>query len=176
MLRRFVLLSIKLLIIFIIVSCNQKIELAEEGPFIILTSLPGGANVPQEFYPRNIGVFNSGKLVIYTEETEHIKLDDDAPMIEIQLKDEEVEKVKETIQKNRFFSLKEDLSDSGVMDGSFHYITVHTKDETKKVGGEMPINDKFNAIWDEVKSLIDDEYEEWSEEISEYIYEKNPDS
>ena len=71
--------------------------------------------------------------------------------------------------------MKTDLSDPGVMDGSFHYITVHAKDETKKVGGEMPIDEKFNIIWDQVKSLIDDEYVEWSEEISEYIYEKNPD-
>src|SRR5699024_12671974 len=87
-------------------------------------------------YPRNIAVHQDGTLHVYTEATEEIIVEDDAPIVEVTLTDEEVQSIKETIQDNRFFSLPKDVSDLDVMDGPMQYITVFTDTESKEIGRE----------------------------------------
>ena len=157
-------------------GCSKDIDFTEEGPFIILTSYPGGENYYVDFYPRNIAVHEDGTLHIYTEATEDIIVEDDAPTVEIKLTNKEVQHIKETIQDNRFFRLPKDVSDPHVMDGPMQYITVHADTESKEVGGEWPVNENFQAIRKEVLDHVQKEYDDWLDEIDDYIYEKNPSS
>lgn len=155
-------------------GCSKKIDFTDEGPFIILTSYPGGENYYVDFYPRNIAVHQDGTLRVYTEATEEIIVENDAPIVEVTLTDEEVQSIKETIQDNRFFSLPKDVSDPGVMDGPMQYITVYTDTESKKIGGEWPVNENFQEIRKAVLDHVLEEYDDWQEEIDDYIYNKNP--
>lgn len=166
-----------LLICFMIIGisgCSKEIDFTEEGPFITLTSYPGGENYYVDFYPRHIAVHQDGTLRVYTEATEEIIVEDDAPTVEVKLTDKEVQDIKDTIQDNRFFSLPKDVSDPDVMDGPMQYITVHADTESKEVGGEWPVNEKFQAIREDVLDHVLEEYNDWLEEIDDYIYEKNP--
>src|SRR5699024_4851131 len=126
------------------------------------------------FYPRNIAVHQDGTLRVYTEATEEIIEEDDAPIVEVTLTDEEVKSIKETIQDNRFFRLTKDESDTGVKDGTMHYITDYTDTEYKKIGREWPVNENFQEIREAVLDHVLEEYDEWLEEIDDYIYKKNP--
>ena len=163
-----------LCLLVVISSCNKKLDFADEGPFVVLTTYPGGENYYVEFYPRHIAVHQDGKVRIYTEGSEEIIVEADAPIVEIKLAEKEIEGIKETIENNRFFKLEKDVSDPGVMDGPMQYITVHTKAESKEVGGEWPIDESFQAIREEILDYVGDEYDEWLDEIDTYIYDKNP--
>lgn len=167
-----------IILIFVIISilsgCHKSIDFVEDGPFILLTNKKGGENYYVDFYPRNIAVYSDGTIRIYTERTEDIIVEDDAPEVHVQITDEEVEEIQKTIEKNKFFQLEEELSDPGVMDGPSQYVTVYAQTESKRVGGEWPIDENFQAIRGVVLDHVREEYDQWLDDIEEYIYEVNP--
>jgi len=154
-------------------GCSKDIDFKDEGPFVILTSYPGGENYYLDFYPRNVAVYNDGTIRIYTEANDEIIVEDDAPTVEMEVTDKEVEEIKETIEESHFFNFDKDLSDPQVMDGPMQYITVHAQTESKEVGGEWPVDEGFKAIREGVLDHVWDEYDKWLDDIDEYIYEKN---
>lgn len=166
-------------LIFITLSgCNESaesIDFADEGPFIQKTSTPSGENYYLDFYPRNIAVYNDGTIRIFTEATDDIIVEDDAPMVEKQLTDEELAKIKTTIEENNFLKLDKDLSHPEDTHPSGLHLTVYTKTDSRKVYAESPFDENFKAVADAVSNHVQDEYYEWLEDIEEYIYEKNPD-
>src|SRR5699024_982114 len=140
-------------------------------PFIIASWSPAGPDHILNFYPRKVSISNDGTLRMFTEQTKNIKIGDDAPIVEKQLDTSEVEKVKELIEKNKYWKLNENL-DSDSLDGSYSYITVNLTDQTKTVGGLNPIEPRFEEIFDYVFDLVGSN--NWSEEIKEHILEMNP--
>jgi len=173
--RRNVFFIIPIFVIISILSgCHKSIDFVEDEPFILLTNKKGGENYYVDFYPKNIAVYSDGTIWIYTERTEDIIVEDDAPEVHVQITDEEVEEIQKTIEKNNFFQLEEDLSDPGVMDGPSQYVTVYAKTESKRVGGEWPIDENFQAIREVVLDHVREEYDQWLDDIEEYIYEVNP--
>jgi len=174
MFRKSSLVFFLVIISVIAIGCTKKINFTTDGPFIILKSVSGGENYYVEFYPKYIAVYGDGTARIYTEGGGEIIVGEDAPVREVQLTDDEIEEIKETIEENQFLKLDTDISDQRVLDGSSHYITVYTENESKEVGGYSPDDDNFDAIYSKVKGLVRDEYNEWLDDIDTYIYEVNP--
>src|SRR5699024_6754330 len=59
-------------------------------------------------------------------------------------------------------------------DGGSSYVTVNLKNDSKKVGGLNPDNDRFLNIRQSITGMVDeDEYAEWREEVEEHIWEHN---
>lgn len=164
-----------LLIIAVMASCNKEFDYETEEPFIVVTSSPLGPDDFRNLYSSNYAIYDNGKLMLYTEPADDRKISDDAPMYETQIKQEEVEALKQLIEKNKFWELKEDLSNLDVMDGSSLYMTVNLTDESRTVGGQNPDDPKFTEVTDYVVDLVNDEdYKVWNENIKEHIFKLNP--
>lgn len=166
-----------IVMLFIIIAggCSKKPDYETEGPFIIATHSPAGPDHYSKMYSRNVAIYDSGKLVVYTEPSKSITIGDDAPVLEVALEQAEVDEVKRLLEKNKFWKFKDDVTDHGSVDGSFYYITVNQKHGSKKVGGLNPTDEKFNEIVDYVFDLASGEdYAAWKEEIEDYILEMNP--
>jgi len=159
----------------LIASCSQKKNYDTEGPFIVVTSSPGGEEEYREFFPRNFSVYDNGQLVLHTEPTDNIKVGNNAPIYETELNKEEVEKIKKLIGENNFWRFREDLSDDNSLDASYIYITVNLTDESKTVGGLNPNFPNFLELADYVFDLVSDkDYRLWYKEITDHIHKINP--
>lgn len=79
------------------VSCSKHTNYAtdEPEPFIILWFSPAGPDHIKSFYPRYPWIYDAGRLVLYSEETDDIKMGDNAPTFKKNITDEVVEEVKE---------------------------------------------------------------------------------
>src|SRR5699024_2548574 len=150
-------------------------DFATKEPFIIVTSYSAGLDEYKNMYHKNIEIYDYGELILYSNEDSHLKIDDDAPVFRMQLDEEEVEQVKNTIKQKKFWKLPKDVSTPSE-DGGFRYVTVNLKSGSKKVGGLNPDNERFDDVFQSVWDLVEgEEYRNWKEEIEEYIWERNPD-
>ncbi|SDZ09605.1 hypothetical protein SAMN05421736_10658 [Evansella caseinilytica] len=164
-----------LILLLVMTGCNETTNYEADGPFIVVTSSPAGEDDFRNLFSRNYAIYENGKLIVYTEPESKLKVGDDAPVYESQLKEEEVDQLKQLIEKNKFWKFHEDLSDNDTQDGSFLYVTIHLTDQSKTVGGLNPNNPKFIEIADYVFDLIsDDDDELWEEEITDHIFKMNP--
>src|SRR5699024_6423539 len=145
------------------------------GPFIVVTTSPGGEEEYREFFPRNFSVYDNGQLVLHTEPTDNIKVGKNAPKYETELNKNEIEKIKQLIDENNFWRFREDLSDDNSLDGSSIYITVNLTDDSKTVGGLNTNYSRFLEIADYVFDLVSDkDYRVWYEQITDHIHKINP--
>lgn len=165
-----------IIILFIIIAGGcSKPDYETEDPFIITTHTPAGPDHYRNMYSRNVAIYDHGKLVVYTEPSKNITIGDDAPVLEAELDQVEVEEVKRLLEINKFWKFKDDVTDHSSVDGSFYSITVNQKHGSKKASGLNPIDEKFNEIVDYVFDLANGEdYAAWKEEIEDYILEMNP--
>lgn len=171
--RKLVLL---MLFTLILAGCSEEYNYETEGPFIIVTTSPAGPDDYRNFFPRNISIHSDGTLRIYTESFGELIIGKDAPIFVTQLEEEQVETIKELIEKHNFLKLEENLEDPAVMDGGYEYITVVLSDTSKKVGGLNPNHEALSEIIDYVYELVDnDSYNYWRQQVKEYIYERYPD-
>ena len=99
---------------------------------------------------------DDGNLTLYTTESEDLKLGDDVPVLEIQLDEKQVNRIKEIVQEQKFWILPEDVSTPSE-DGSFSYITVNLANKSKKVGGLNSDHARFIEIHRYIFNLIDEE-------------------
>lgn len=172
--RRNISFVLFMLLLIFLIGCNEMENYVTEEPFVIASWSPAGPDHVRNFYPRKVSISNNHTLILYTEPTKDITIGDDAPMVEIHLKEDEVEKIKETIIKNQFWKLNAIL-DSESQDGRYSYITVNLTDRTKTVGGLNPPHANFNEIFDNIFDLVDsDTYKTWNKKVKEYILEMNP--
>lgn len=148
-------------------------DYADDEPFIITYSSSAGEDITQNMYRTIISIAQNGELRVYTEGRDSLEIHDDAPVLKKQLSDDEVKDVQDVIEEQGFWKLPKDVT-APSEDGSFSYVTVNLKDDSKKVGGLNPDNDRYTKIRHSVTSLVDDdEYAEWKEEIGEHIWEHN---
>lgn len=170
-----------ILALFILTSCSETIEF-EEGIFVEMRLGLASEEFYLDHYPRKIAVHDNGTVRLFTEDKKSssghfdIYVGENPPEIVTNISDEEVEEIKQTITKNKFFSLDDDLTDYDVMDGSSIHMIVFAKDKAKQVGGENPNNEKFSNIYDVIFQYVSDDYYDWDSEVREYIYEANGES
>ena len=144
-------------------------DFATKEPFIIVTSYSAGLDEYKNMYHKNIAIYDDGELILYSNEDSDLKIDDDAPVFRMQLDEEEVEQVKNTIKQKKFWKLPKDVSTPSE-DGGFRYVTVNLKSGSKKVGGLNPDNERFDDVFQSVWDFAEGEkYRNWKEEIEEYI-------
>ena len=156
-------------------GCTAKKNYAEDEPFVIVTSAPAGPDDYRNMFDHNVAVYNDGRLVLYTEQSDDLKIQEDVPTLEKQLTEEQVNELKSVIEKNQFQNLKEDVTTPSE-DGTFRYIVVNWTDKSKKVGGLNPDDSRFMEISDATFDLVEkEEYRHWADAVSDYIWEKNPD-
>ena len=161
------------LMVFLVVGCTDKYNYATDEPFIVVTSYSAGPDDYREMYEENVAIDHDGKLVLYTIGDDDLIIKQDAPILEVQLNDEQINQVKKDIEEKGFWKLPSDVSTPSE-DGGFAYITVNLIDETKEVGGLNPDDERFNDIFQSAWSLVDGEdYQSWTEEIEEHIWENN---
>lgn len=127
----------------LIIGCSMKYNYTTDKPFVIVSWYPAEFDDFRNMYGKNISIDHDGNLVLYTIETDDLKLGDHAPVLEIQLDDNQVDRVKDVIEEQKFWSLPEDIS-TPTEDGSFSYITVNLTDKSKQVGGLNQDNSRFN--------------------------------
>lgn len=155
-------------------SCSQKTNYATDGPFVVFTYSPAGPDEFRNMYSRNYALYENGKLILYTEPENKLKIGDNAPVSESQLTSDEVAEAKQLIEQNKFWKFKEDVSTES-QDGVFLYLTVNLTDESKTVGGLNPSEPKFIEITDYISNLVTkEERKAWNKEIKDHIYKMNP--
>lgn len=160
-----------------LIACDQKLDYATEGPFVVATHTPAGPEHILNMYTTFYIIDLAGNLTVSTEETNDITLGDDAPVLEMKVDEQKVEQLQSIIEKNNFWEMPENVEDRSILDGESQYVTVHLEDESKKVGGLNPSHEDFLDISDYMFRLVDsDKYATWKEEIEAHIYEMNPDS
>ena len=137
-------------------GCSHALTFSEEDePFIEYEYGPYGPDADYNLYSRKIIFYGNGKGEITTPIDESIGIDENAPhTVEFELEAEEIKALQSEIEKSKFFSLPEDLTDLSVMDGGYKYITVHTTDKSKKVGGGNPDNETLDALAAQIKEMV----------------------
>lgn len=154
-------------------GCAQQPEYATDKPFILVTNYSAGPDDYRNMYHVNIAIDQNGRLQLYADEDEELKIDDDAPVFETQLDEEQIDALQKVIEEQQFWELPEDVSTPSE-DGGFSYITVNRADESKKVGGLNVDDEQFMEIRQQVFDLVDPgDYNEWTVDIEEFIWEKN---
>src|SRR5699024_2797545 len=162
--------SVLLLILSITVIIWPKhYDFATKEPFIIVTRYSAGLDEYKNMYHKNIEIYDNVKIVLYSDGYSSLNIDDNIPILRIQLDEEKVEQVKNTIKQKRFWKLPRDVSTPSE-DGGFRYVTVNLKSGSKKVGGLNPDNERFDDVFQSVWDFVEGgEYRNWKEEIEEYI-------
>lgn len=166
-------------IFVLLIGCTKKIDFVEEGPFVKLELYSASEGTYLDHFPKIITVSHDGSVDVFTKERVRddgrveMKAGDDAPTIEKKISEKEVNEIKQLIEKNRFFSLPNDVTDYDVMDGSGSRITVYEREREKKVGGENSNNEQYNEIEAIIFKHVKGEYREWEEETRDYLYELN---
>ena len=137
-------------------GCSHALTFSEEDePFIEYEYGDYGPDLIYNLYSRKIIFYGNGKGEITTSINEEMGIDENAPhTVEFELEDEEIKVLQSELEKNKFFSLPEDLTDLSVMDGGYKYITVHTTDKSKKVGGGNPDNETLDALAAQIKEMV----------------------
>lgn len=162
-----------IVLMIVLVGCGERTDYETEGPFVVMTYAPAGPDHVLNLYARHISIDENGILTIYTEPTETIELGEDPPIAQIEISEEEVNRVKELIERSSFSDFEADISDMEVMDGSSVHITVHWSGESKRVGGWNPSDPAFTEIADYIFELASDEIGEWEDEIEAHIEKMN---
>jgi len=167
------------LILMLLIGCTNKIDFAEEKPFVKLELYSASQGTYLDHFPKNITVSNDGSVQLYTEEVVdrlgdvELKVGEDAPIVKKKISAKKVEEIKDVIEENNFFSIPEDVTDYGVMDGGGSTITVYEKEQERKVGGENSRNEQYNAIEKIIFEQVREEYYDWEKETREYLFELN---
>ena len=147
-------------------------EYVENEPFVIASWGPAGPDEDIKMYRRNISIDSEGTLLLYPGKAEQLKVETEAPVIEKQLSQKQVERIQHTIEEQKFWSLPKDLSTPSE-DGSYQYITVKQMDQTKKVGVLNTDNRQFQIIHDDITELVNDqEMKQWKKEVEAYLTKK----
>jgi len=173
------LISSLFLLLLFLTACSNNIDFVEEGPFVELELYSASAGTYLDHFPEIITVSSNGEVNLFTEEMVsrsgrvEMKVDKDVPKVEKKISAEEVEEIKDVIEKNKFFSLPTDVTDYGVMDGGGSKITVYGKNQEKIVGGENTDNDKYLEIRNIIFKQVKDEYSDWLEETEDYLFDLN---
>src|SRR5699024_9011139 len=110
-----------------------------------------------KMYRRNISIDSEGTLLLYPGKAEQLKVEKEAPVIEKQLSQKQVERIQHTIEEQKFWSLPKDLSTPSE-DGSYQYITDKRQ---------------FQIIHDDITELVNDqEMKQWKKEVEAYLTKK----
>lgn len=162
-----------ILIVIIVVVWPKQYNYATDEPFLVVTTYSAGPDDFRNMYDESIAINNDGHLVLYSTGSDDLIIKDDAPTLEMQLHDEQVEQIKEVIEEAKFWKLPTDVSTPSE-DGGYGYVTVNLTNSSKKVGGLNPDNERFFDVFQSARVLIDqDDYENWQKEIEEHIWENN---
>lgn len=154
---------------------NGKTDYHLEEPFLIFSMEHIWNESSRNVYQHKIAIDIDGHLTLYAEEGANVEIGEDAPVLEMDITDETLNKLKALIQ-THFWKLNAFIRN---IDGGDHResITVQLMDEFKTVEGNDPDHYRFTTIRDEIIRLIDaEDYEVWLEEIEEHISELNPES
>lgn len=162
-----------LIISVLLIGCTNKIDFVDEEPFVKLEVYSASSGTYLDHFPKIITVSNDGSVNVFTKDSNEMKVGEDAPTIKREISAKEVKAIKQVIEKNRFFSIPEDVTDYDVMDGVGSRITVYAQDEQRKVGGENPSNKRYNAIEEIIFDQVKDEYDDWVNETKDYLFERN---
>lgn len=160
-------------VVVILIIWPKKYNFATEEPFIVVSSYSAGPDDYRNMYDENIAINDEGHLVLFSTGNNDLIMGDDAPTLEIQLSDEQVDQVKNTIKKEKFLSIPKDVSTPSE-DGGFIDVTVNLVNKTKKVKGLNPDHERFLAVFQSAwKPIENEDYQRWIEEIEEHIWERN---
>jgi len=151
-------------------NSNKKTDYSEDEPFLILNMEEKISEESIYRYYHQVSINMDGKLVLAAEMGLGVEIDDDAPVIEKQLNENELEKVKELIEAH-FWKL-EDFNYGASGERQMDEIIIHLTDDTIGVRSNNPDDDKFLSIRNEVINLIDEDARKaWEKEIEKHISE-----
>src|SRR5699024_11576975 len=74
----------------------QKYDFSTEDPFIVVSRSSAGPDDYRNMYDEQIAIHQNGDLVLYTEGNSSLDIGDDAPTLEIQLNEKQVEQVQDS--------------------------------------------------------------------------------
>ena len=175
---------IGLMFIMLLTGCTNEyefneIEFVEEGPFVKLELYSASSGTYLDHFPKIITISKDGNVQVFTKEMVsengriEMEVGDNPPTIEKKISSKQVEEIKQVIKENQFFSIPEDVTHYGVMDGGGSRITVYEKNQQRTVGGENSSHQKYNEIEEIIFNQVKDEYYEWVKQTEDYLFELN---
>ena len=132
-----------------------------------------------DHFPKKITISNDGNVQVFTKEIVsangriEMEVGDNPPTIEKKISSKQVEEIKQVIEENQFFSIPEDVTDYGVMDGDGSRITIYEKEQERTVNGENSSHKEYNEIRKIIFDQVGDEYYDWVKETEDYLFELN---
>lgn len=176
MLKRVIrIMSIYILLAILMTGCSKDLDYATDKPFIIKSTSIAGPDTTKNFYPTIISLDMDGNVTLYSEPTKAIHMAEDRPMYETTISESELEQMKDLIEGNKFWKMKENISDYNSDDGSYSYMTVQLTNDSKTVGGLNTLNEQYLEIAAMLNSYVDeDERSKWQTAIEEHILAMNP--
>lgn len=151
-----ILFGIFFCMIFILSGCATEVKFPEgDEPFLEYQYGNYGPDLFYNLYTKEITFYTDGQAELSTPIDNEIGIDSNAPhTLLFEIESEEMKKLQTEIIKSDFFSLPEDLTDLDVMDGGYKFLTIHTEEESKKVGGGNPDNETLDYLSDQVIKIV----------------------
>lgn len=142
--------------IFILSGCATEVKFPEgDESFLEYQYGNYGPDLFYNLYTKEITFYTDGQAELSTPIDNEIGIDSNAPhTLLFEIESEEMKKLQTEIIKSDFFSLPEDLTDLDVMDGGYKFLTIHTEEESKKVGGGNPDNETLDYLSDQVIKIV----------------------
>lgn len=151
--RRIIYLFLCLILVFSLSGCGKKkpkLPELEENSFITLSSHQEGDVDELKDYKITVSVDQSGRVVVVASDFKKWYSEDECPILELTITAEQVEAIKESIVKNDFYHLNENIGSRDMLSGEYRSITVLTKEQEYTTYGLNISNRRFNSLYDSV--------------------------
>lgn len=159
------------LCLLILFGCTNSLAFPEDNsPFIEYEYGNYGPDSVFNLYSTKIIFNGNGTGQITTSIDKEIGIDENAPYtVDFKIDNQAVKSLQHVIEDSDFFVLSEDLSQIDAVDGGYQYITVHTTEETKTLGGSNLDEETIEILSEQILEMIpDNQLEIFHERIREY--------
>lgn len=147
-----------LLVPSIIFSGCASLSFSTDGePFAEYEYGTYGPDLIYNLYPTHITIYGNGQGTVSTPTNEEIGIDQKGPhTVTFEVNSEELKAFQNLIEESNFFSMPEILNNIDVLDGGYKYLTIHTAEKSKRVGGSNPDDKTLQALTDYMVEIVPD--------------------
>jgi hypothetical protein len=162
MIRLSTFLIVLITICFVSGGCSQSNT--SDWEYVEYKTRPSEMDEIRNIYTTIIQIYKDGAVIIFAEPYFN-EFPDEICRTEFQVSDSDIKILQNSIAKNKFFDLEEDISEHMTTDGNYYSISVVQASRTYTVSGWNPNNNRFSEIANTIENLISKERYEFDQNV-----------
>ena len=152
--------KIRTIIILIMIAAalaacgKKKAALVDTGKFIKISTTEVGEVETYKMYTVNVEITKSGNVRIYADDFNKWIPTSAVPEEVFNIDPEEVEELYDLVEKGGIMTLRDNVGNRDLKEGTKKYITVYTTEGEHVTGGMNPSNRTFTKVYDMAYELV----------------------